>query len=149
VKALTVFRSILKRAERDEEIDGSRIPLVTKPRQRPTREPRPIAPYHVELIRQRMPDPTPRPDKRGRRHARRPELDRHRDATLVSLLAYSRPRPESEALRLRWSQIGQRTITYRAMKRGGVKPRRARLLAPLVATRRSSGSGAGARATTS
>jgi hypothetical protein len=107
VKTLTVFRSILKRAERDEEIDRNPIPLVAKPRQRRTREPRPIAPYYVELIRERMVDPTPRRDRRGRRHARRPELDRHRDATLLSVLAYSGPRPESEALPLRWSQIGE------------------------------------------
>ena len=132
VKTLTVFRSILKRAERDEEIDRNPIPLVAKPKQQRTREPRPIAPYHVELIRQRMLDPTPRRDRRGRRHARRPELDRHRDATLVSVLAYSGPRPESEALPLRWSQIGQRTITYRATKGGSVKLRRTRLLAPLA-----------------
>jgi integrase len=132
VKTLTVFRSILKRAERDEEIDRNPIPLVAKPRQRRTREPRPIAPYYVELIRERMVDPTPRRDRRGRRHARRPELDRHRDATLLSVLAYSGPRPESEALPLRWSQIGERTITYRATKGGRVKPRRTRLLAPLA-----------------
>ena len=105
---------------------------MAKPKQQHTREPRSIAPYYVELIRQLMLDPTPRRDKRGRRHARRPELDRHRDATLVSLLAYSGPRPESEALPLRWSQIGQRTITYRATKGGFVKPRRTRLLAPLA-----------------
>ena len=78
-----------------------------------------------------MLDATPRRDRRGRRHARRPELDRHRDATLVSLLAYSGPRPESEALPLQWSQIGQRTISYRATK-GGVWPRQTRLLAPLA-----------------
>jgi site-specific recombinase XerD len=132
IKTLTVFRSILKRAERDEEIDRNPIPLVAKPRQQRTREPRPVAPYHVELIRQRMLDPTPRRDKRGRRHARRPEIDRQRDATLVSVLAYSGPRPESEALPLRWSQIGQRTITYLATKGRRVKPRRTRLLAPLA-----------------
>jgi hypothetical protein len=89
----------------------------------------PVAPYYVELIRQHTLDPTQRRDKRGRRHARRPELDRHRDATLVSVLAYSRPRRESEALPLSWSQIGQRTITYLATKGGRVKPRRTRLLA--------------------
>jgi hypothetical protein len=50
----------------------------------------------------------------------------------VSLLAYSGPRPESEALPLRRSQIGARTITYRATKAGRVKPRRTRLLAPLA-----------------
>ena len=33
IKTLTVFRSILKRAERDEEIDRNPIPLVAKPKQ--------------------------------------------------------------------------------------------------------------------
>ena len=37
IKTLTVFRSILKRAERDEEIDRNPIPLVAKPRQLRTR----------------------------------------------------------------------------------------------------------------
>jgi hypothetical protein len=50
---------------------------------------------------------------------------------LVSLLAYSGPRPESEALPLRWWQIGERTINYRATKGGRVKPRHTKLLAPL------------------
>jgi site-specific recombinase XerD len=131
IKTLTVLRSILKRAERDEEIERNPIPLVAKPKQQRTREPRLIAPYYVELIRLHMLNPTARLDTRGRRHWRRHELDRHRDATLVSLLAYSGPRPESEALPLRWSQVGQRTITYRATKAGRVKPRRTRLLAPL------------------
>jgi site-specific recombinase XerD len=131
LKTLTVFRSVLKRAERDEEIDRNPIPLVAKPKQQRTREPQPIAPYHVELIRQRVLDPTPRRDTRGRRHARRRELDRRRDATLVSLLAYSGPRPESEALPLQWWQIGERTINYRATKGGRVKPRHTKLLAPL------------------
>ncbi len=132
IKTLTVFRSILKRAERDEEIDRNPIPLVAKPKQERTREPRPVSPYYVELIRKRMLDPTPRRDKRGHRHARRPELDRHRDALLVSLLAYSGPRPESEALPLQWWQIGERTINYRATKGGRVKPRHTKLLAPLA-----------------
>jgi hypothetical protein len=127
-----VFRSILKRAERDEEIARNPIPLVAKPKQARTREPRPVAPYHVELIRRHMLDPLRRQDKRGHRHARRPELDRHRDATLVSVLAYSGPRPESEALPLQWWQIGQRTMTYRATKGGRIKSRQTRLLAPLA-----------------
>ena len=132
LKTLTVFRSILKRAERDEAIERNPIPLVAKPKQTRVREPRPVAPYYVELIRQHLLNPTPRRDKRGRRHARRPELDRHRDATLVSVLAYSGPRPESEALPLHWWQIGERAITYRATKGGRLRPRQTRLLAPLA-----------------
>jgi hypothetical protein len=43
-----VFRSIVKRAERDEEVESNPTPLVAKPKQERTREPRPIAPYYVE-----------------------------------------------------------------------------------------------------
>ena len=131
LKTLGVFRGILKRAERDGEIDRNPIPLVAKPAQVRTREPRPIAPYYVELMRRHMLDPTPRRDRRGRRHARRPELDRVRDATLLSLLACAGPRPESEALPLQWWQIG-RKITFRATKGRRVKQRQTRLLAPLA-----------------
>ena len=66
LKTLTVFRSILKRAERDEEIERNPIPLVAKPKQERRREPRPIAPFYVELIRRHMLDPTNRRDRRGR-----------------------------------------------------------------------------------
>lgn len=96
---------------------------MAKPKQARTREPQPVSPYYVELIRRHMLDPTSRRDKRGRRHARRPELDRHRDATLVSVLAYSGPRPESEALPLKWWQVGERT--YPARSAGGSQARRA------------------------
>jgi site-specific recombinase XerC len=41
IKTLTVFRSILTRAERDEEIDRNPTPLVAKPRHQRTRDPRP------------------------------------------------------------------------------------------------------------
>lgn len=132
IKTLTVFRSILTRAARDDEIERNPIPLVAKPKQARTREPLAVAPYRVELIRQHMLDPTPRRDARGRRHARRPELERHRDAALVSVLAYSGPRPESEALPLTWGQIGARTITYCATKSGVIVERQTTLLAPLA-----------------
>jgi site-specific recombinase XerC len=36
IKTLTVFRAILKRAERDEEIERNPIPLVAKPKQKTT-----------------------------------------------------------------------------------------------------------------
>ena len=51
---------------------------------------------------------------------------------LVSLLAYSGPRPESEALPLAFEQIGRRTITFRATKSGVVVERETRLLEPLA-----------------
>src|SRR4051794_27165411 len=118
IKTLTVFRAILKRAERDREIDRNPIPLVAKPKQEPKRSPRPIAPYLVERIRARMLHPPERRDKRGRRIPRRDPVLREMDATMVSLLAYAGPRRESEALPLTFDQVGRRTITFRATKSG-------------------------------
>ncbi|MGH2945761.1 MAG: tyrosine-type recombinase/integrase [Solirubrobacteraceae bacterium] len=132
LKTLTVFRAILKRAERDREIDRNPIPLVAKPKQKPKRAPRPIAPYLVERMRALMLKPPPRLDKRGRRIPARDPLLREMDAMLVSVLAYSGPRPESEALPLAFEQVGRRTITFRATKSGVVVERETRLLEPLA-----------------
>jgi hypothetical protein len=110
LKTLAVFRAILKRAERDREIDRNPIALVAKPKQEPKRAPRPIAPYLVERMRALMLDPPLRRDKRGRRIPVRDALLREMDATLVSVLAYAGPRPESEALPRTIDQIGRRTI---------------------------------------
>lgn len=132
LKTLTVFRAILKRAERDREIDRNPIPLVAKPKQQPKRAPRPIAPYLVERIRALMLKPPARRDKRGRRIPARDPVVREMDAMMVSLLAYSGPRPESEALPLTFEQIGRRTITFKATKSGVVVERDTRLLEPLA-----------------
>jgi integrase len=59
------------------------------------------------------------------------ERDRLGDATLVSLLAYAGPRPESEGVTLTWPQIRDRTLLIRASKRHGIE-RTTRLLAPLA-----------------
>ncbi len=133
LKTLTVFRSILKRAERDGEIERNPIPLVAKPKQQVKRAPRPIAPYLVERIRALLLDPPERRDRRGRRLPTRAGARcEHRDATLVSLLAYAGPRPESEALPMTFGQIGRRTLTFRATKGGTVVERETRLLEPLA-----------------
>lgn len=58
--------------------------------------------------------------------------DDRRSATLLSLLAHAGPRPESEALPLRWSAVRTRTILFRATKRGAVYERATRLLQPLA-----------------
>lgn len=58
--------------------------------------------------------------------------DDRRSATLLSLLAYAGPRPESEALPLRWSAVRTRAILFRATKRGAVYERATRLLQPLA-----------------
>src|SRR3954471_6851346 len=132
LKTLAVFRAILTRAERDREIDRNPIALVAKPKQEPKRAPRPIAPYLVERMRALMLDPPLRRDKRGWRIPVRDALLREMDATLVSVLAYAGPRPESEALPLTFDQIGRRTITFRATKSGAVVERETRLLEPLA-----------------
>lgn len=133
LKTLTVLRAILKRAERDGEIDRNPVVVVAKPKQRVTRAPEPIAPLLVERLRARLASPPRRRDRRGRLVPERDPLVRLMDATLVSVLAYAGPRPESEALPLRWGQIGRRTITFRATKAGRVVERETRLLGPLAA----------------
>lgn len=132
LKTLTVLRAILARAERDREIDRNPIPLVAKPKQVPKRAPRPVAPYYVERICAHLLNPPARQDRRGRRIRERDQLAREMDAMLVRLLAYSGPRPESEALPLTFDQVGRDHITYRATKSGVVVERETRLLEPLA-----------------
>jgi len=132
LKTLTVLRAILARAARDEEIERNPVPLVAKPKQRRQRSPSPITPYSVELIRRQVLEPPERTDRRGRRIPPRGALARHMDATLVSVLAYSGPRPESEALPLTFGQVGAQAVTYRATKSGVPVERQTRLLAPLA-----------------
>lgn len=127
LNTLAVMSGMLKRAERDGEIDRNPIPLVAKPPQAPQREPVMISPLQVEQIRAWILD-------------RRPAEVALRDATLVSVLAYAGPRPESEvvgssseAVPLPWGDVGERGIRFVASKhgRGTRKPRTTRLLAPL------------------
>jgi site-specific recombinase XerD len=128
IKTLAVFRAILKRAERDEEIERNPIPMVAKPKQKTTRAPQPIPPLQVEQLRARLLEPPRERDRIGRLIPLRDARLRMMDATLVSLLAYAGPRPESEAIPLRWEQIGRQTITFRATKSGRVVERETRLL---------------------
>lgn len=114
LKSLTVLQAVLKRAVIDGEIDRNPVEPVRKPRQRRSRDPLAITPAQVEAMRA---------------HLR--AQDRLGDATLVALLAYAGPRPESEALPLTWPQIRDRTILLRAGKKHGAE-RTVRLLAPLA-----------------
>lgn len=114
LKVLGVLQAILKRAVVDGHIPRNPVEAVAKPRQRRTRDPQPIAPEAVEAMRRWL-----------------LERDRLGDATLVSLLAYAGPRPESEGVTLTWSQIRERTLLIRASKRHGME-RTTRLLAPLA-----------------
>lgn len=119
LKALGVLQAIMARAVVDELVARNPVPLVRKPRQSRTREPVFLHPEHVEQIRREL-------------LKRRGGL---RDATLVSVLAYAGPRPESEALPLRWAAIRDNGLVLHATKKGGqAGPQRVvDLLEPLAA----------------
>lgn len=95
-KAMAVLQSILSFAVVEEEIEFNPAAPVKKPRYEREREPVIFLPADVELVRARF--------------AHWP-----RDRALVSVLAYSGPRPE-EALRLRWRDIGEEAIHYDGRK---------------------------------
>ena len=115
VSTLSVLQGVMKRAVRDYNLSGNPVKQIDKPSQRREREPVLITVEQVEAMR--------------RWCLRRDDL---RSATLISLLAYAGPRPESEALPLRWAAIRRRTILFRATKRGALDERATRLLAPLA-----------------
>jgi integrase len=105
----------MKRAARDYNLPGNPVRQVDKPSQRREREPVLVTVEQVETMR-----------------AWFLARDDRRSAVLIALLAYAGPRPESEALPLRWIDVRERTILFRATKRGAVAERATRLLAPLA-----------------
>jgi integrase len=104
-----VLQGTLSFAVMEEHVTYNAAAAVRKPSDRRSREPHVFLPDEVERLREQM----------GRL-----------SATLVSVLAYSGPRPE-EALRLTWSDIGSEAIHY-----DGRKTRRPRWtpLLPQLAT---------------
>ena len=121
----------MKRAVRDYNLSGNPVKQIDKPSQRREREPVLITVEQVEAMRLLC--------------LRRDDL---RSATLISLLAYAGPRPESEALPLTWAAIRRRTILIRATKRGAPHERATRLLAPLADDLRAWREACGVRPTT-
>jgi integrase len=111
VKALTVLQSILKHAVLDGVLRTNPVQQIDKPSQRRDRQPVLIRPAQVEAIRTQLP---------------------LRDATLVSLLAYSGLRPESEAITLTWTRVRDRSILIPASRKRGGRERSVRLLEPLA-----------------
>jgi integrase len=116
IKALTLLGGILQRAVESERIGRNPARLVRKAKRPARREVRPLAPVTVESLRR---------------------ASAARDATLISVLAYSGLRPQ-EALALRWGDIRERTILVeRAVSLGQEKDtktlahRTVRLLGPL------------------
>lgn len=115
VSTLAVLQGVMKRAVRDYNLSGNPVKQIDKPSQRREREPILVTVEQVESMRSWC--------------LRRNDL---RSATLISLLAYAGPRPESEALPLRWAALRRRTILFQATKRGVAYDRATRLLTPLA-----------------
>jgi site-specific recombinase XerD len=113
-KSCAVLQGILKRAVRDREITSNPVAQVDKPRAPRTRTPIIVPVETVEAMRAWL--------------LQRGQLG---DATLLSVLAYAGPRPESEALPLQWSAIGKQSITLDASKKHG-RQRTFRMLDPLA-----------------
>jgi integrase len=109
VKAMTIVQSVLSFAVSEELVEYNAAAGVTKPRYERAREPHIFLPVEVEAIRAQL------------------EL---RDRTLVSVLAYSGPRPEEVVCRLAWSDIGEHAIRYQDTKRH--RARHTPLLKPLA-----------------
>jgi integrase len=115
VSTLAVLQGVMKRAVRDCNLPGNPVKQIDKPSQRRERDPVLITVEQVEAMRRWC-----------------MQRDDPRSATLISLLAYAGPRPESEALALRWDGVRRRTILFRATKRGVPYERATRLLGPLA-----------------
>lgn len=119
LRALAVLQGIFNRAVRNELVARNPVTAVKKPSQKRTRQPVIYTPLQVERIRAQL--------------LTRP-YDGLRHATLVSVLAYSGPRPESEALPLTWGQIRTTGILYdRTKHTGGRVTRRVTTLLPPLA----------------
>ena len=109
-KTMAIIQSILSFAVAEELVEFNAAASVRTPRYERAHEPHIFLPAEVEEIRHKL------------------DL---RDRTLVSVLAYSGPRPEEVVCRLRWDDIGERAIRYRGTKKGG-KVRFTPLLEPLA-----------------
>lgn len=110
-KALSMLQGVLQRAVEWGRLPANPVKAVRKPSSPRDAVVRPLAPAEVEAIRA--------------------ELDIG-DATLVSVLAYSGPRPgEVVSVPLKWPDIGERTLIYRQPKTRR-PPRPVKLVAPLA-----------------
>lgn len=118
-RSMGLLAAVLNRAVEWERIPSA--PRMRKPSQKRGRQITVIAPARVELMREFL-----------------TENLRHRDAALVSTLAYAGVRP-GEARGLRWAYVADRLRIEWRMTAGGLEPstktgvdRAVRLLAPLA-----------------
>lgn len=120
-RTLAILQGMFERAVEWDRVNRNPVRHVRKPPQGRTRVIRTLAPSQVERLRGEL-----------------LRLKRHRDATLVSVLAYAGLRPQ-EALALRWGDVRGRTIVVdKALALGEEKStktraiRTVRMLAPLA-----------------
>lgn len=120
-KCLTMLQGMLERAVEWQRIGRNPVVAVQKPPFEREREVIVLAPESIERLRMNILST----DREGRGH---------RDATLVSVLAYAGLRPWSEAAALTWRDLHERTMQVWATKTRRSR-RRARvvdLLGPLA-----------------
>lgn len=120
-RTLMILSSVLRHAEDWGRITTNPVRRIAKPSGKRARAVRPLPPATVERVRTMLLG-----------------VGRSRDATLVSLLAYSGVRP-GEALALTWADVRDRTLLVERSNAGGqIKAtktgggRSVRLLAPLA-----------------
>jgi len=128
-KALMILQGILRRAVVRGLISSNAAQAVPKPKQLATRVPRPLAPAVIERIRAHMVQAWTSPARGAGRSNEDLRLWRHRNATMVSLLAYGGLRP-SEDRGATWGDLHGRTLHVVASKTG--RARDVDLLAPLA-----------------
>jgi integrase len=120
-KTMTILQGVLQRAVEWEQIASNPAKVARKPPAQRQHAVRPLPPEQVEQLRRHL-------IGRGR----------HRDAVLVSILAYAGLRPQ-EAAALRWRHIRERTLLVEAAvvdgelkgQKTGRPPRTIDLLQPL------------------
>jgi integrase len=148
-KSLVLLSGILQTAVQAGHLTINPARAVRKAKLPHKEEVRPLAPATVEALREAARNPAPTEvaaSKSGRRRRRAYTVPapgtpyvRHRDATMISVLAYSGLRPQ-EALALRWVDVRENTLlVQRADADGQIKStkntyaRTVRLLEPLAA----------------
>jgi integrase len=124
LKTLTLLQGILERAVEWQRIPRNPARAVRKPPATRSREITVLSPAQVEAMRDHVAARKPKEGERTPTQTHRA----HRDAVLISVLAYAGLRPWSEATRLTWGAVRERTLLVHAPKTG--RTRTVNLLAP-------------------
>ena len=129
-QSLMLLQGILRRAVVRGLIPVNPVRDVPKPKQKPPPAPQPLSPLVVERIRQYMLTTSWSSPGRGAGRSReRLQWWRHRNAMIVSLMAYAGMRPVEDRGST-WADLQRRTLHVVASKTG--RPRDVDVLAPLA-----------------